>query len=136
MLVLLESDDNVEKAAKKLEQIVKRYKKYERLDREPPPKVGTYWSPADGSLRVVRDVFFYSAYFTKKMALGVHIGSKFAEPKGEPDPKKAVKAQMEVVSKIRDEVRDVLMDLIKSEGGSIEGTDGTSYSLLGWVAKD
>lgn len=127
------ADQNLDKVAAELAAVVKRYKKHERLDPDKPPTNGASWSVRHGSVEVVRN----AQAGGKTIALGVKIGSKFAEPKSYTYPsddgrKEAMAERKAVVDKLVSDAREILSKL---SGGYIENVYGSAHSLLGWIAK-
>jgi len=121
-------------AEKKLKAISQKYKKYERKDPDQPPKnnYGQPWSPRGGMFEV-----FKNLTFGRNFALGVKIGSKFAEPAWYKYPdrdgwEKARAEQKSVANKAKAEVKKVLESI---PGGYVEEKDGSAYTVVGWFAK-
>ena len=118
-LTMKQEDILIAKA--QLEALVVKYKSFENLSSDQPPKIGTYWSPRYGFLRVSENTVIYDYGLSVRVKISVEIGSKFAENNAS------------VNKAIRAEIIDIFNDLISKHGGSILKKYGTAYSVFGWV---
>lgn len=123
-------DEDVATAVKAIERIVAKYKKHENTKpAKPPPTAGpgVPWAPGDGRLRLIRDQQVQDGMFSRKVVVGVAIGTRF----GPEDSKEKVA----LTSKIKDEVKKALEPLVKAHGGFLVSSYGSAFSPMGWVAK-
>lgn len=105
-----------------LEKLVSEHKKYsEKSETKPPPNfIGGYWSPSDGSIRMVYNQKVSNNYFNSQVGVGVAIGGMFSSKNRE--------VRVELFKKIK----LIINSHIKNHGGFYNEIDGTSYSIYGY----
>lgn len=111
---------DISEAKIKLAAIVAKYKSYEDLTPSQPPKIGSYWSPSYGFLRISENTTGYQYGFSVPIKIGVEIGSKFAN------------YNYDVINSLKAEVIEVINQLIAKHGGRIYNQFGSAYSQVGW----
>ncbi len=115
----------------KLETVVAAYKKHERLDSDAPPAHGGVWAVRSGHVKRVTNVSAQEGIFTRRIVVGVQIGTKFAEPVGESTPETRAQ-RVEVVERLKAEIKAVMAELKAAHGGFVSLISGSSYAILGW----
>lgn len=115
----------------KLETVVAAYKVHERLDPDAPPAHGGVWSPRAGHVKVVTGVSVQEGIFTRRIVVGVQIGTKFAEPVGESTPETRAQ-RVEVVERLKAEIKAVMAELKAAHGGFVSLISGSAYAVIGW----
>lgn len=103
-----------------LENIVRKYKKYENLTPDVPPKYGGVWAPSYGFLRICKNATAWQYGSPISITIGIDIGSKFAN------------FDHEIIKSLKEEVKSVLNKLITDHGGSIVDSYGSAYGTVGW----
>lgn len=103
-----------------LENIVSRYKKYEDLTPDAPPKYSGAWAPSYGFLRICESCTTWENGFPRAVLIGVDIGSKFAG------------YNFEIKKSLKEDIKNVLNKLITTHGGYIVEVCGSAYGTVGW----
>lgn len=112
--------NEINKLKLNLENIVSKYKQYENLTSDNPPKYAGVWTPSYGFLRVCENSTAWQYGLPKSITIGVDIGSKFANF----DPK--------IIKSLKEEVKTILNKLVTGYGGYIVDSSGSAYGTVGW----
>jgi hypothetical protein len=117
----MSANSSIEHVKSDLDAIIEKYAEHQDLTADKPPAIGTYWNPTRGDLRVIEDTVGYEHSFTRRIEIGVAIGTRFGNFDGK------------LQSRVKDEVKEALKVLVEKYGGFIMNCDGSGYSQIGWV---
>ncbi len=105
----------------KLENIVQKYSHLQDLSNCKPPTIGNVWQYSSGNLSIVENAIGYENIFSRKIVVGVHVGTRFAN------------YDRAIRSTVISEIKSAIRDFVNTNCGWVFETHGCSYSLIGLV---
>jgi len=102
--------------------LVEKYKSYEDLTIDSPPKISNYWSPTFGFIKLCENVTAYenSFLFPRKIILGIQIGTRFAN------------GNLDIINQVRSETVTILKELVIKNKGFVLNQYGSAYYQIGY----